>query len=375
MSQIVGKWLSSNAQDTVLQSKLLAAHNGVLGFSTTASSSDVVTTEVLAAASTDTPQTALTAKGIYTGVVSGVIDPKKVIIRQAGTDNGVADANGDEVFGKITEAAGVYTLSYFNADGTAFTFGAVDSIDFYFVEVYDLKDVPTELAINRGVMGVIDADQATTLAGHLNDSASKHDADQIDYERADGSKKNIQASSDNVETALTDLDDAIGSLNASPTNYTPSNASIVADHLSAIDSALATAGGTTYSDADFEIYDDVDNTKKIKFQVSGVTTSNTRTITAADRDVNFDNIRETKAETLTLNGTDITNKYKDLSFVPKLADAVIVIPEGGPCQRITDDFTIITDGSELKRLNWSGLGMDGILADGDKVQVIYSTNG
>ena len=375
MSQIVGKWLSTDAQQTVLQSKLIAAHNGVLTFSTTAASSDTVTTEVLAAASTDTPQTTLTAKGIYVGTISGAIDPKKVIIRAAGTDNGIPDDNSDEVYGVLTEAAGVYTLSYKNSDGTNYTFSGVTSIDFYFVEVYDLEDVPTELAINRGVMGVIDAGSAATLAGHLNGGASKHDATEIDYERADGSKKNIQASSDDVENALTDLDDAIGALAASPTNYTPSNAAIVADHLSAIDTALASAGGTSFDDSTFEIFDNLDNTKKIVFQVASVTTANTRTITAADRDVNFDNIRETKAETLTLNATDISNKYKDLSFVPKLAGAVIVIPEGGPVQRVTDDFTIITDGSELKRLNWNGLGMDGILADGDKVQVIYSTDG
>lgn len=65
------------------------------------------------------------------------------------------------------------------------------------------------------------------------------DADQVTYERADGSKKNIDAGSDEVESALSDLDDAIGALEASPTNYTPSDASIVADHLAGIDTALA----------------------------------------------------------------------------------------------------------------------------------------
>lgn len=76
-------------------------------------------------------------------------------------------------------------------------------------------------------------------------------ATDVAYERADGSKKNIQASSDDVESALTDLDDSIGSLAPSPSNYSPGDASIVADHLSAIDSALGSvssdASGTTYS--------------------------------------------------------------------------------------------------------------------------------
>lgn len=52
------------------------------------------------------------------------------------------------------------------------------------------------------------------LTTHLNGGASKHDATEVDYERADGSKKNIQAGSDTVEAALTDLDDATGLLSS-----------------------------------------------------------------------------------------------------------------------------------------------------------------
>lgn len=55
-----------------------------------------------------------------------------------------------------------------------------------------------------------EATDTATLTAHLNGGANKHDATEIDYERANGSKKNIQAGSDAVEAALTDLDDAIG---------------------------------------------------------------------------------------------------------------------------------------------------------------------
>jgi hypothetical protein len=85
-----------------------------------------------------------------------------------------------------------------------------------------------------------------TLNNHLLDDAiSKHDADQVDYERADLDRKNIQAiaTSPSVETALTDLDDAIGTLATSPTNYVAADAGIVADHLSGIDTRL----GNIYS--------------------------------------------------------------------------------------------------------------------------------
>lgn len=79
------------------------------------------------------------------------------------------------------------------------------------------------------------------------------DADQVTYERADGSKKNIQASSDELEAATSDLDDAIGALAASPTNYTPSDATIAADHLSGIDTALGTKVTGPASSVDSEI--------------------------------------------------------------------------------------------------------------------------
>jgi hypothetical protein len=87
----------------------------------------------------------------------------------------------------------------------------------------------------------------SSLDSHLNGGASKHDASEVDYERVDGSKKNIDAASDDLEASTTDLDDAIGSLAASPTNYTPADPTIVADHLAGIDTALGAAGGANTS--------------------------------------------------------------------------------------------------------------------------------
>lgn len=51
------------------------------------------------------------------------------------------------------------------------------------------------------------AEVKTQINAHENGGANKHDATEVDYERTDGSKKDIQAASDDVETALTDLDD------------------------------------------------------------------------------------------------------------------------------------------------------------------------
>jgi hypothetical protein len=56
--------------------------------------------------------------------------------------------------------------------------------------------------------GIADAAAAqSAIDAHLDGGANKHDADEIDYERADVARQDIQAGSDNVEAALSDLDD------------------------------------------------------------------------------------------------------------------------------------------------------------------------
>ncbi len=75
-------------------------------------------------------------------------------------------------------------------------------------------------------------------------------------------------------------------------------------------------------------------------------------------------------EFLTLTGTDITNKYIDLAQVPLNAYVSLTIKQA-PWQFVGDDFEIITNGSDIRRLSWNGLGLDGILEAGDKLTVEY----
>lgn len=128
------------------------------------------------------------------------------------TDNAVARFDG--VTGKLIQNSAV-TI---DDSGNIATSGTVDG-----------RDVSTD---------------GTTLDTHLNGGASKHDANEVDYERTDGSKKNIQAASDDLEAATSDLDDAIGALPSTPSNYSPANAAIVASHLVAIDTAIGDAIST-----------------------------------------------------------------------------------------------------------------------------------
>lgn len=70
------------------------------------------------------------------------------------------------------------------------------------------------------------------------------------------------------------------------TNFS-NGAGTVKGALTAIDAALATSGGTAFSDAAFSIFNDTDPTKVLVFLASGIATATTRTITMPDSDVNL----------------------------------------------------------------------------------------
>ena len=59
------------------------------------------------------------------------------------------------------------------------------------------------------------------------------------------------------------------------------------DFLDRIDAALATAGITDFSDSDFRISDNGDSSKKVAFEVSGLSAATVRTITMPDANVNL----------------------------------------------------------------------------------------
>jgi len=218
----------------------------------------------------------------------------------------------DSVLGKYrqwdgaawVEPANIEDLSSTSNGEGASTIGIEDSasnftstdVEGVTVELYDLTDTAQSAA-----------DLANSnINSHEDGSASKHDASEIDVEAADG--KNHSAGS--AEAVIGALDDAIGALAATPSNYTPTSSAIVADHLSAIDTALSSAGGTSFDDDTFEVKDNVDASKKITLQASAITTATTRTITMADADVDLADI-STNASNISTNtgniGTNTSN--------------------------------------------------------------------
>jgi hypothetical protein len=73
-----------------------------------------------------------------------------VSIYNSTTKDPVASASGEEVYGKLTSAAGVYTLSFFsneNGTETAYSFSSATNIDFVFSYVYSFEKYPHDAAL------------------------------------------------------------------------------------------------------------------------------------------------------------------------------------------------------------------------------------
>lgn len=74
-------------------------------------------------------------------------------------------------------------------------------------------------------------------------------------------------------------------------NHSPASQDVEA-FLASIDSALASAGGTSFADDVFEIVDNLNATKKLTFQVSAIANATTRTISMPDADVDLADVNQ-----------------------------------------------------------------------------------
>jgi hypothetical protein len=125
-------------------------------------------------------------------------------------------------------------------------------------------------------------------------------------------------------TGATSGADRIGT-NNTPTNYSPA-AARVQDHLEAIDAALSTAGGSAFDDSIFQVYDNGDITKIMMFEVSGIATGTTRTITMPDANVNLADVNNAilrnGSRAFTAAQSMGTNKLTNLAAGTTAGDAV-----------------------------------------------------
>lgn len=144
---------------------------------TAGGTSDVVTTEM----SGKTASTGDTVKGV---VVTG---NNKVILRDATAateDDQVRDTDGDLVFGRITESAGVWTLSYYTNKAsiqTAYDFTSPFSLRWFYQELYNpITDAPiynelVSIPSDNATQDVVDA--TVTQRGLVSASAQEFGGD------------------------------------------------------------------------------------------------------------------------------------------------------------------------------------------------------
>lgn len=80
-----------------------------------------------------------------------------------------------------------------------------------------------------------------------------------------------------------------------------------------------------------------------------------------------------KHDMLALGGTEIAAKYIDC-LAPAYDLNAVQVFAGGVIQNLNADYTVTNGGAGgVLRINWSGKALDGLLASGDVLNVIYTT--
>lgn len=78
-------------------------------------------------------------------------DHNKVEIFSHATGKKINDGTGNEVYGRLTEAAGVYTVNFYSRQSgveTAFSFGADTNIDIEFLYLFDFNRCPANTSFH-----------------------------------------------------------------------------------------------------------------------------------------------------------------------------------------------------------------------------------
>ena len=149
--------------------KILAAPVRVNNVATGAAASKVVTSDLTTALGTAGDGGVSVPLQVSASLGLGVITTttaNKVQIYDNTTKDKLSDGSGNELYGRITEAAGVYTLSFYSLVAgveTAYTFGTTTNIDFEFSYRFDFYRLPTDALVAIASRNV--ADDVNTRGG------------------------------------------------------------------------------------------------------------------------------------------------------------------------------------------------------------------
>lgn len=111
-------------------------------------------------------------------------------------------------FASLIQDSSTINFTYDDSNNLAYLEVIQSALDIFQIPVTPTGNLTSNNvgdALNELQSSIDTTDQ--NFANHTDGGPSKHDATEVDYERADGSRNSIQAASDNVEAALSDLDD------------------------------------------------------------------------------------------------------------------------------------------------------------------------
>jgi len=141
----------------------------ITAFASTAASSAVFTTALTTAVASAGKGSTAVPLQVATSSTQGVIVNTVVeIFDTTSKDKIIADYEGNEVYGKITEAIGVYTLNYHYLDNAGveqnYTFAATN-IDIAVLYRYDLETLPQDFAVKANTFVSQDGNPGNNTVG------------------------------------------------------------------------------------------------------------------------------------------------------------------------------------------------------------------
>lgn len=302
-----------NADDTTaLVNKKFALFNQVLNFTANGGSTNA-TVAITNVATVDSLGNQ-TTEGILTSLTGGY----RVPIRIKGTNNPVDDGFGNAVYAKLSEAAGVYTLTYFseiNGTETPYTFSGATQIDFAFMEVFNLQTMPYQ-ALSTSIAWV---DDAGITGNHTHDFSTDISNRLAKFVTIENSGGKFLAT--NVETALEELKNDITTI----INNLASTATTKGASLVGIDSTDAGLTATNVQSALKELKQAVTNEATTRAAADTALQTNISNLQTAVNN-NVSNLSSDLASTANGKGAsligveDATNKFTATNVEGVLAE-------------------------------------------------------
>jgi hypothetical protein len=333
----------------------------------------------------------------------------KIILRQATGSNAgdsFVDTLGNVVYGRLTYASSVWTLSYYvllSAIETTYSFGSSVNVDWYYQQIYNpMISVPTYsefavipsdnvtadvLSATQSVQGKVLLSSAVGAAVGTTGSVGTANATVANADHVHAGVHSISKSGSTAllgdvtitgsnAVAITQVGQNIdissqGSIGYQetpagirnginttfgPLTYTPSSAASVLvflDYVALPNTSWSLVGSSIVFSSDIPQFG---QSVYVFYMYAG--TPNTPPVPTGAFNLEY----------RTLSSGEISAKSLTLNYAPAVANLTVVDLVGSTAQIFNVDFTIA--GSSL---TWNGLALDGILSAGDILRVQYFT--